>query len=148
MECILCRSAAIPINEPYISFIFHLPCIIKLPRFLDETVSALVLEQFKAEAEIWNKLKHKNIVRFYTGDIRPVPYLVIELMDGGSLKQLMENHKFSITEAIEIMLQVLDGMSYAHKMASVHRDIKPENILFTSKGDPYWLATLEVLTHL
>ena len=109
---------------------------IKLPKFLDETVSTSILEQFKAEAEMWKKLKHNNIVKFFNSDIRPVPYMVIELMDGGNLKELMEKHRFSVEEALDIILHVLDGMAYAHRMASVHRDIKPENILFTETGVP------------
>jgi len=109
---------------------------IKLPKLLDDTVSTSILEEFKAEADIWKKLKHNNIVKFHKGDIRPIPYLVIELMDGGNLKHLMKKHRFSIEETINIMLQVLDGLSYAHRMASVHRDIKPENILFTKDGIP------------
>ena len=109
---------------------------IKLPKFLDETVSSSILEEFKAEAAMWKKLTHKNIVRFYEGDIQPVPYLVIELMEGGNLKQLIDKHRLTVKEAKDIMLQILDGLSYAHKMASVHRDIKPENILFTKEGIP------------
>jgi len=109
---------------------------IKLPKFLDETIGTSVLEQFKAEAEMWEKLKHNNIVNFFNSDIRPVPYMVIELMDGGNLKELMEKHRFSVGEALDIIQHVLDGVAYAHRMASVHRDIKPENILFNKNGVP------------
>jgi len=109
---------------------------IKLPKFLDETVDISILKNFEAEANIWKNLKHDHIVEFYHGGIRPVPYMVIELMEGGDLKQLMANHRFSVPEAMDLMLQILDGMAFAHRMASVHRDIKPENILFTRDGVP------------
>jgi tRNA A-37 threonylcarbamoyl transferase component Bud32 len=109
---------------------------IKLPKFIDETVGASVLDQFKAEADMWTKLKHENIVSFYDSDIRPVPYMVIELLEGGNLKELMDKIRIPVPEVIEIMLGLLDGLSYAHRMASVHRDIKPENILFTKDGVP------------
>ena len=109
---------------------------VKLPKFLDETVDISILKNFEAEANIWKNLKHDNIVEFYHGGIRPVPYMVIELMEGGDLKHLMANHSFSVQEAMDLMLQILDGMAFAHRMASVHRDIKPENILFTRDGVP------------
>ena len=107
---------------------------IKLPKLLDETVDGSILEKFEAEAEMWKKLHHTNIVQFYEGDVRPCPHLVIEFLDGGDLRQLMDKHNLSIKEAMYIMVSMLDGISHAHRMASVHRDIKPENILFTRDG--------------
>ena len=112
------------------------PVAIKLPKFLDETLDSSILKKFQAEADIWMKLRHKNIVRFYSSDIRPIPYMSIELMEGGNLAGLLKKHSFPIEEAKSLMLQILDGISYAHRMASVHRDIKPENILFTKDGVP------------
>ncbi len=109
---------------------------IKMPKFLDETIDSSVLNKFKAESDIWKKLKHKNIVTFLDSDIRPVPYMTIELMEGGNLGDLLKDHRLSIQEAKPLMLGILDGLSYAHRMASVHRDIKPENILFTKDGIP------------
>ena len=109
---------------------------IKMPKFLDETIDSSVLNKFRAESDIWKKLKHRNIVTFLDSDIRPVPYMAIELMEGGNLGGLLKDHRLSVQEAKPLMLQILDGLSYAHRMASVHRDIKPENILFTKDGIP------------
>ena len=109
---------------------------LKVPRFLDETMDSSVLDKFKAEANLWRRLEHKNIVEFYTGDTMPVPHIAMELMEGGSLQGLMKKHGLSVGEATNIMLQLLDAFSYAHRMATVHRDIKPENILFTKDGVP------------
>ncbi len=109
---------------------------IKMPKFLDETIDSSILNKFQAEADIWKKLKHKNIVTFLDSDIRPVPYMTIELMEGGNLGGLLKDHRLSVREAKPLMLGILDGLSYAHRMASVHRDIKPENILFTKDGVP------------
>ena len=109
---------------------------IKMPKFLDETIDSSVLNKFQAEADIWKKLKHKNIVSFLDSNIRPVPYMTIELMEGGNLGGLLKDHRLSMQEAKPLMLGILDGLSYAHRMASVHRDIKPENILFTKDGVP------------
>ena len=109
---------------------------IKLPKMLDETIDASVLQKFQDEADIWRKLRHKNIVEFIDGNIVPCPYLAIELMEGGNLKQLVSKYQLSIGEAVYVMAQVLDGMGYAHLMATIHRDLKPENILFTKDGIP------------
>ena len=110
------------------------PVALKLPKFMDETMDYTHLKKFETEAEIWNKLTHDNIVEFYEAKTIPMVYLAIELMEGGSLKDFMTNHPLSTGEAVDIMLQILDGMSYAHRMATIHRDIKPENILFTADG--------------
>jgi len=109
---------------------------IKMPKMLDETVDMNVLVKFQEEAEIWRKLGHTNIVEFIEGEIRPLPYLAIELMEGGNLKQLVSKYQLNIGEAVFIMAQILDGMSFAHRMATIHRDLKPENILFTKDGIP------------
>ena len=109
---------------------------IKLPKMLDETIDASVLRKFKEEADIWRKLRHKNVVEFIDGNIVPCPYLAIELMEGANLKQLVSKYQISTGEAVYIMAQVLDGMGYAHLMATIHRDLKPENILFTRDGLP------------
>jgi len=107
---------------------------IKIPKYQDETLGTSVVRKFRSEVEIWKRLRHKNIVKFDTSDTTPLPYLVMELMEGGSLRDLMEQHRLTIGESVDIMLQVLNAMAYAHKMASVHRDIKPKNILFTRDG--------------
>ena len=107
---------------------------IKLPKFLDATVDASILKKFEEEANIWKKLKHSNIVKYYEGGTMPIPYLSIELMEGGNLMKVMAEHRFTLKESMDIMLQVVDAISYAHRMATVHRDLKPENILFTKDG--------------
>ena len=109
---------------------------IKLPKFIDETVDSSVLQKFKAEADIWKKLKHRNIVEFYNSDIRPVPYMVIEYMEGGNLSDVMKKGPLPVDRVISLIREIMSGFAYAHRMASVHRDIKPENLLFTKDGTP------------
>ena len=111
---------------------------LKIPKTEDvmATMDMSVMEKFKSESDIWKKLDHGNIVKFFNGDTIPMPHIAMELMDGGSLSSLMKNHKIAVGEAVHIMLQLLEGLSYAHRMATVHRDLKPENILFTSEGVP------------
>ncbi len=109
---------------------------VKVPRMDDllKTLDIGVIDKFKFESDIWKNLKHDHIVDFYNSDTVPLPYISMELMDGGDLESLMRNHQLTVEETIHIMLQILEGMSYAHRMASVHRDLKPENILFSKNG--------------
>ncbi|MDP6154968.1 MAG: SUMF1/EgtB/PvdO family nonheme iron enzyme [Candidatus Thermoplasmatota archaeon] len=108
---------------------------IKIPhQKFDNTIDTSIYKRFEKEAEMWNNLDHLNIVNFYSAHDQPVPHISMELLKGGSLRSLMKNHKLTVDEAIHIMQQVLEGLSYAHRMAIVHRDLKPENILFTENG--------------
>lgn len=109
---------------------------IKMPRFLEETLDSSIYDKFESEANMWKNLKHKNIVEFYSSILDPYPALVMELMEGGSLKGLMSSRRLTTHEALSILIQLVDAISYAHRMASIHRDIKPENILFTIDGIP------------
>ena len=109
---------------------------LKIPR-MDSNLADVdpkIMNRFKDESELWLRLDHRNIVKLFKVNTDSVPHMAMELMEGGSLKQLMKKHSLTVGEAVLIMVQVLGGLSYAHKMASVHRDIKPENILFTSRG--------------
>ena len=109
---------------------------LKVPKTEDifATMDLEVIDHFKSESELWMRLDHPNIVTLHSGKTEPLPHMAMELMEGGNLKQLMKNHALSPGEAVSIMEQVLKGLSFAHRMASVHRDLKPENILFTSDG--------------
>ena len=109
---------------------------LKIPKTDDimATMDTEVIEKFRSEAEIWKRLEHSNIVTLLSGKTEPIPHMTMELMTGGNLKQLMKNHTLTVGETVHIMEQVLKGLSFAHRMASVHRDLKPENILFTADG--------------
>jgi len=108
---------------------------VKVPQFkMEKTMDSTSLKRFASEADIWKKLQHENIVNVYGTEAKPIPHIVMELMDGGDLESLMRKHVLSVGEAVHIMAQILEGISYAHRMATVHRDLKPENILFTSDG--------------
>ena len=107
---------------------------IKLPKFLDETLDASIYDKFESEAKMWRNLEHRNIVKLYESGLNPLPFLAMELAERGNLKQLMARYELTMGDVTNIMLQILEGMAYAHKMATVHRDLKPENILFTQGG--------------
>ncbi len=109
---------------------------LKIPKFLDESIDYSTLGKYKKEGSILSTLEHKNIVKFYLSDTVSIPILASELLEGGSLRHLMKNRMLSVGEATNIMLQIMDGLSYAHRMGIIHLDLKPANILFTKDGIP------------
>ncbi len=98
--------------------------------------------RFRREAQSAAGLNHPNIVAVYdTGeefDERAgvaVPYIVMELVEGSTLRDVMrEGRKIMPERALEIMQGVLDALSYSHRAGIVHRDIKPANVMLTPNG--------------
>ena len=94
------------------------------------------LIRFENEARIAASLFHPNIVRIYDyGFYKGAPYIVNELQKGQTLKDALTFKKFfSLPEACQIMIQVLEGLAYIHSKGIIHRDIKPQNIFYGSDG--------------
>lgn len=94
------------------------------------------VRRFQREALSASSLSHPNIVEMYdVGEDEGGYYIVMEYVDGKTLKQILKaREKLSITEVIDIMLQVADGMAHAHDAYIIHRDIKPQNIMMLSNG--------------
>jgi eukaryotic-like serine/threonine-protein kinase len=96
-------------------------------------------ERFLSEAELTKKLDHPNLINFDDyGEADGVFFFTMEYCDRGSVTDLMlkQGGKLSVNNAVDIILQVLDGLHYAHtEKKLVHRDIKPANIfLIVNKG--------------
>jgi len=92
---------------------------------------------FRREIDVTRSLAHPAIVRLIDHGMEDGKlYFVMEYCEGGSVRSLVEERggKLPPAEACGIVLQVLDGLSYAHARGFVHRDIKPENILLTGRG--------------
>ena len=118
-----------------------------LDTILDRNVAVKVLRgdlahdekfvrRFQREALAASSLSHPNIVEVYdVGEDNGNYYIVMEYIEGRQLKQLLKKReKLTLTEAIDIMLQVTDGMSTAHDAYIIHRDIKPQNIMILDNG--------------
>ncbi len=92
-------------------------------------------ERFEREARALAWLNHPNIVTVYDfGEVQGHFYLLMEFVDGLSLRQLIQARKLSPAEALRIVPKICDALQYAHEQGVVHRDIKPENILLDKKG--------------
>ena len=94
------------------------------------------VRRFQREALSASSLSHPNIVEMYdVGEDDGQYYIVMEYVDGKTLKQVLKQRgSLSITEVIDIMLQLTDGMAHAHDAYIIHRDIKPQNIMILSNG--------------
>ncbi|MBN9389209.1 MAG: Stk1 family PASTA domain-containing Ser/Thr kinase [Chloroflexi bacterium] len=94
------------------------------------------LARFKREAEQAASLNHPNIVRvFDVGDEGDVHYIVMEYVEGSSLKDIiLSEAPLPVSRALEMGAQIADGIGYAHSTGLIHRDIKPQNILIDMSG--------------
>ncbi len=92
-------------------------------------------ERFAREARTLAQLDHPNVVRVYDfGNRDDLYYLIMELVDGVSLRQTIENGKIEPPEALTMVPPICEALQYAHNKGVVHRDIKPENILVDRNG--------------
>jgi hypothetical protein len=99
------------------------------------------LSRFRREAQAIAALRHPHIVQVYDFDVQDgVYYMVMELLEGDTLKMRLRDYRargegMPLGETVRILLDVLDGLAYAHREGMVHRDIKPANILLTRAGE-------------
>ena len=92
-------------------------------------------ERFQREARALAWLTHPNIVTVYDfGEVQGHFYLLMEFVDGMTLRALMQTRRLASAEALVIVPQICQALQYAHEQGIVHRDIKPENILLDKKG--------------
>lgn len=94
------------------------------------------VRRFQREALSASSLAHPNIVEMYdVGEDDGVYYIVMEYVDGKTLKQLLKKRgTLTLSEAIDIMSQLTDGMAHAHDSYIIHRDLKPQNIMIKDDG--------------
>ncbi len=92
--------------------------------------------RFSREARLLARLKHPHIVAIHDfGEAQGRLFLVMELVEGSTLRKLLASGAVAPATALCIMGQLCDAIGYAHEQGIVHRDIKPENILLDSSGN-------------
>lgn len=95
-----------------------------------------ILKRFEREAKSLARLSHPNIVKVLDyGDYESSPYLVLEYLAGGTLKQRL-GKPVPYQDAVRVLLPIAHALAYAHQQGIIHRDIKPSNILITTSGEP------------
>lgn len=92
--------------------------------------------RFEIEAKAAARLQHPNIVTvFELGEDRGLPYIAMEILGGEDLETLLRSgERLSATERLDIVIQTLRGLDFAHSHQIVHRDIKPSNIRVLDDG--------------
>ncbi|MEQ8762946.1 MAG: serine/threonine-protein kinase, partial [Planctomycetota bacterium] len=96
--------------------------------------------RFDGEVQVLARLEHPGIARIYRSgtaetDAGPSPYFAMELVEGQTLIE-HGTHGLSIRERLELFIEVLEAVHYAHERGVIHRDLKPENILVDATGRP------------
>jgi predicted ATPase/serine/threonine protein kinase len=93
------------------------------------------LHRFEQEARSASALNHPNIVTIYElGRDGTSPYIAMELVEGKTVRELLASGLLPIRKAIEIAVQVAEGLAKAHQAGITHRDLKPENLMVSHEG--------------
>jgi serine/threonine-protein kinase len=110
------------------------PVALKLPH--PGMHGAELAQRFTRERDILAALTHPHIARLYDAGVTAdgQPFLALEYVDGQPLIAYCDAHRLDLTQRLDLFLQVLSAVQYAHAHLVVHRDIKPSNVLVTPDG--------------
>jgi TolB-like protein/tetratricopeptide (TPR) repeat protein len=92
------------------------------------------LRRFEQEARAVAALSHPNVLAIFDVSSGTPPFLVTELLEGGTLRARIAKGRLPVGEAVEIALAVVAGLTAAHGRGIVHRDLKPDNLFLTRDG--------------
>ena len=111
-----------------------------------------LVARFQREGRAAARIRHPNVIEVHSfgalpeGETARAPYLVLEYLDGLSLRSLLSagNGTLPLPRALHVVLQVCDALAEAHALGIVHRDLKPENLMLVRRGsDPDFVKVLD-----
>ncbi len=110
----------------------NIPVAIKI---IQGSVTDEARQRFLREAQMAAKLSHPNIVRVFDVDEHEGnPYIVMELIEGPSLVEVLQQGRIPLERVLEISIQLAEALDYAHNAGMLHRDLKPANVLLRPNG--------------
>jgi serine/threonine-protein kinase len=99
------------------------------------TDDAAFLRRFRAEAQVAASLHHPHIMTVHDWGEDDVPFMVLELLEGGSLRSMLDDGTtLTVAQTARVGRDVASALEYAHARGILHRDIKPANLLFDEHG--------------
>jgi serine/threonine-protein kinase len=120
----------------YRSFHPHLNRPVAIKLILTGGADAEARQRFLREAQVVAGLSHPNIIRIFDVDVQDdQPYLVMELVEGGSLAGRM-GQPLTPEQVVALAIPLAQALDYAHSQGIVHRDLKPANVLLRADGAP------------
>jgi serine/threonine protein kinase/Tfp pilus assembly protein PilF len=95
-----------------------------------------IIQRFRNELKLARKITHRSVCRVFDfHEEEGTPFITMEYVEGEDLKSLIKSKgQFEETEAIEVAIQILEGLIVAHDLGVVHRDLKPQNIMIEPSG--------------
>jgi serine/threonine protein kinase len=118
---VLCRTVAIK--------------LVRVDVLDDNDTRDAAKDRLLSEARVVCGLRHPNIVELFdASEIDGIPYLVLELCEGGNLRGVIAKNDANSADRLRWLTEIAEGLACAHASGIVHRDIKPENILLTANG--------------
>lgn len=121
-------------GEVYLAYDLQLHRSVAL-KLINQTSDEDRLRRFRNEARVISSLSHPNLLTLYdAGQFASLPFIVTEFVKGQSLRQRINESPITLIEALDIAVQIANGLRAAHELGVVHRDIKPENVMVLPDG--------------
>ncbi|MDO9464328.1 MAG: serine/threonine-protein kinase [bacterium] len=129
------RLSSTSLTDVYLGIRDKRKVAIKVLRIKPDTEKKHI-NRFFYEAEIMQKLNHKNIPEVYNSNREDdICYIVLEYFDGHNLRELISRHHTLLKNYIDIILNVCETLEYIHKRGIIHQDIKSRNMILTRDMD-------------